>query len=402
MPGNKFKDLFTKKNLAQNLGLEEVIDFGNYDLRGSFGQQTAWANVPWMACFDKDITTTAHQGYYITYLYAADMSCVYITLNQGWTYFQERYRGKEGLRNIKLISNVWKERLKEHAKGFVLDSIDLKCKKPLTIHRGYEAGCICGKVYYKDSLPEDEVLKDDLIRMIGIYKILKDFMIDNDVEKTNDYILRDCSAKNKNVKIVRKKDEEDIAEIIKNEGRGTVLSLKQETPFFVKPKKSYSDVTKGKTKDYLTVNKKLMDLGDCGEYMVLNREQQRLASLGKRPMHVSKTEGDHVGYDIKSYNDLGEEIYIEVKTTKGDINTPFFISENEVRYSKRHNKKYYLYRIYNFSHKDGGKGDLYIVPGRIDKAMHLTAERYVVCGKKRPSQNMSKMAKGATQNLKGG
>ena len=40
-------------------------------------------------------------------------------------------------------------------------------------------------------------------------------------------------------------------------------------------------------------------------------------------MHVSEIEGDGAGYDIKSYTPDGKVRYIEVKTTRGAIRTPF-------------------------------------------------------------------------------
>ncbi|WP_459836432.1 protein NO VEIN domain-containing protein [Clostridium carnis] len=39
-------------------------------------------------------------------------------------------------------------------------------------------------------------------------------------------------------------------------------------------------------------------------------------------------------------------MYIEVKTTEGDINTPFDISDNEVRVSEEFADNYYIYRVF--------------------------------------------------------
>ncbi|MDI5789132.1 DUF3578 domain-containing protein [Bacillus licheniformis] len=39
--------------------------------------------------FLKNLTTSATRGYYIVYLFSADGSGVYVSLNQGWTYFKE-------------------------------------------------------------------------------------------------------------------------------------------------------------------------------------------------------------------------------------------------------------------------------------------------------------------------
>jgi hypothetical protein len=55
-----------------------------YHAVGSGGKGNA-AACPWIAVFDPDETTTAQQGMYVVYLFAADMSTVTLSLNQGVT-----------------------------------------------------------------------------------------------------------------------------------------------------------------------------------------------------------------------------------------------------------------------------------------------------------------------------
>ena len=64
--------------------------------------------------------------------------------------------------------------------------------------------------------------------------------------------------------------------------------------------------------------------------------------------HVSKTRGDSAGFDVLSFEQTGEERFIEVKTTKYGIYTPFFVSRNELEVSKAEMKRYCLYRVYEF------------------------------------------------------
>ncbi len=48
-----------------------------------------WTHFPWIAIFDIDITTSAQRGFYPVYLFTEDMrGGVYLSLNQGWTYFK--------------------------------------------------------------------------------------------------------------------------------------------------------------------------------------------------------------------------------------------------------------------------------------------------------------------------
>ena len=71
-----------------------------------------------------------------------------------------------------------------------------------------------------------------------------------------------------------------------------------------------------------------------------------LADLSEKIEHTSVLVGDGPGYDIKSFNSDGSFRYIEVKTTRGGINTGFFMSSSELTKS-RIIEGYYLYRVYD-------------------------------------------------------
>jgi len=97
-------------------------------------------------------------------------------------------------------------------------------------------------------------------------------------------------------------------------------------------------------------NKKL---GDRGEEFIYLLEKDKLKKsnhygLSEKVRWISRDEGDGFGYDIASYDENGKEIFIEVKTTKGNISTPFFMSLNEVETSKELGACYRIYRVYNF------------------------------------------------------
>src|SRR4051794_13326411 len=64
--------------------LRNTLGSNGVDLRfqGSPGQGN-WADVPWLAVFDPVVTTSATRGYYVVYLFAADMTAVALSLNQG-------------------------------------------------------------------------------------------------------------------------------------------------------------------------------------------------------------------------------------------------------------------------------------------------------------------------------
>jgi len=91
------------------------------------------------------------------------------------------------------------------------------------------------------------------------------------------------------------------------------------------------------------------------------------AELAERVAWVSKDVGDGLGYDIESFEAGGQRIFIEVKTTKGPINTPFFLTENERRVAAEKADAYRLYRLFNF----GTKPRIFVVPGPLDDNLTL-------------------------------
>lgn len=103
----------------------------------------------------------------------------------------------------------------------------------------------------------------------------------------------------------------------------------------------------GKKIDYVKRDERNRSLGAEGELWVMDYEKER--TKGKNVVHISEEEGDGTGYDILSYEDDGvTPRYIEVKTTTGGIDTPFFFSDNELQFSEENKQHYYVYRLYNF------------------------------------------------------
>jgi hypothetical protein len=95
-------------------------------------------------------------------------------------------------------------------------------------------------------------------------------------------------------------------------------------------------------------------LGLLGEQLVLRIEQDRLiragrADLAAKVRHVSLLENDTAGYDILSYDDDGKKLFVEVKTTRGAIDSDFFISASELAFARLHSEQYRLYRLYEYS-----------------------------------------------------
>ena len=162
-----------------------------YKVKGSVGAGR-WTDVPWIAVFDKRITTSAQKGVYIVYLLNKDTKELFLTLNQGATDVAQGgdSTGKLAFTGIASASNSKAaESLKNRAKnirseigsfpGLGSDPID-------TGSKAYDAGCIYYIKYTLDSLPEDEELYSDLNKFIDAYKAYYDKVFltseENDVQ----------------------------------------------------------------------------------------------------------------------------------------------------------------------------------------------------------------------------
>jgi len=150
-----------------------------YKVKGSVGAGR-WTDVPWIAVFDKRITTSAQRGVYIVYLLNKDTKELYLTLNQGATDVAQGGdgSGKLAFTGIATASNgKTTESLQAKAHtirnqigefdGLASDSINTGSKP-------YDAGCIYYKKYTLDTLPEDEELYSDLQRLIEAYQAYYD------------------------------------------------------------------------------------------------------------------------------------------------------------------------------------------------------------------------------------
>lgn len=126
------------------------------------------------------------------------------------------------------------------------------------------------------------------------------------------------------------------------------------------------------------------DLGESGEEFVLEFEKFHLRQAGRKDLAEevewsSKEQGDGLGYDVRSFpiGDDGvareEEMFIEVKTTNSGKYQPFYISQNEVEFSREFTRQYSLYRVYDFRKRSRR---LYRMPGQVEDHVRLNPVLY--------------------------
>ncbi|WMC09406.1 DUF3883 domain-containing protein [Oceanimonas pelagia] len=104
--------------------------------------------------------------------------------------------------------------------------------------------------------------------------------------------------------------------------------------------------------NYLEREARNQAIGDFGEAFALAYEKERLEKLSKgfladRIEHVAQTVGPLAGYDIRSYNADGSDRFIEVKATKYGKSIPFFVTSNELKFSRENSNNYHLYRVFD-------------------------------------------------------
>jgi Domain of unknown function (DUF3883) len=130
-------------------------------------------------------------------------------------------------------------------------------------------------------------------------------------------------------------------------------------------------------RDYLGREARNTLLGKAGEEFVVAFEQRRLHTAGRRALaekveHVASTKGDGLGFDVQSFDLDGRDRFIEVKITAWGKETPFFISQNELAFSKEYSDHFHLYRVFEFRKSP----HLFDLPGAVERHCHLDPVTY--------------------------
>lgn len=129
--------------------------------------------------------------------------------------------------------------------------------------------------------------------------------------------------------------------------------------------------------DYVERESRNASLGSAGEEFALRVEHQRLWEAGEGRLadkieHVSRSQGDGLGYDILSFETDGRERLIEVKTTSFGAMTAFFVSKKEAAISEERAQNFSLYRIFNFQ----ASPRLFVLPGSLREFCNLDPTQY--------------------------
>ena len=183
---------FIRRDITDEIRENANLDQNQYIIKGSCGAGRYTA-VPWIAVFDKRITTSAQRGVYIVYLLNKDKKELYLTLNQGATDVSQdgaaekdgklAFTGIAGSSNAKSLAKL-KEKAGEirGIVGSIPFNIDEEIKCGAS---NYDAGAVCYKKYTLDNLPDDRQLFEDLNAFVNIYAKYAEWYL-NQVVASND------------------------------------------------------------------------------------------------------------------------------------------------------------------------------------------------------------------------
>ena len=135
-----------------------------------------------------------------------------------------------------------------------------------------------------------------------------------------------------------------IRSLVKNFSKAPQQKPKE----IIAPERLYR--TARKIDNWEEINKKRKMTGLKGEEIAVVIEQEFFESIGRKDLaqkvrHVSAEDGDGLGYDVLSFFENGREKYIEVKSTTASLNTPFYLSRNELGFLKEHDEDAFIYRV---------------------------------------------------------
>ena len=172
----------------------------------------------------------------------------------------------------------------------------------------------------------------------------------------------------------------DVVKLEPREDTNRLVGLIEVSPPSPKPKgvASSRSFKERRKPDYAERDANNRKVGLSGELLVIEYEKARLSQLGRSDLselivHVSEVEGDGAGYDIRSFKEDGSPLFIEVKSTRGEAETSFFISAAELEFSERHRDNYELIRVFNLQNEGA---NFYRLTGKLKECLKLDATAY--------------------------
>ena len=320
--------------------ISENVNQKKYLVDSSLGKGLLSA-APWLTVMDRSVTDTATEGFYVVYLFSRSAKTLYLAIGIGATQFQDIYgMTKLALEKIDEANKKFFELFRKYQPVNTINQIDLleddlDFEPPIkgtarNLVSGFEKGTNFIKKYDLKNLTDDELLKD-LREYINIYS----------------NIIEDPNAENLDIlaeTTIDKKSALEQKDISTNYDIPTFKPREKST----KKTRKLSTVIQSKKKRRTQQSKKI---GLAGERHVYSYEYDKLIKGNRKDLadkiikHFENYE--YPGWDITSYDKTGSEIFIEVKSTKGNTINQLEITSNEWDAAKQQGEKYFIYLVNN-------------------------------------------------------
>ena len=276
-----------------------------YHHEGSTGRGNVSA-APWVASFDRRLTRSAQSGFYPVFLFSTDMLRVYLSFALGVTQFEQAFgRNRAALERIRHAARRLRELSTDMAppQRLAETSIDLRTASAPFSYKGYESGTILAFPAYEiANLPDEEVIRSDYLALLTFYQRVVESPAIPEIGGLVE------------------------AAIVRPEGFlvPDVQELK------LTPKEFGSG---GGSQSQQRLSAESRKVGWAGELVVLAAEKRKLREAGRSDLaeridHVA-ARGETPGWDISSFDLAGQDIYIEVKSSKEAIVTSVEMTANE-------------------------------------------------------------------------
>lgn len=322
--------------------LQGLVDKRLYLANASIGK-SGLAGIPWLAVFDKEITQTTQEQFYISYLFSRNAKKLHLSIAIGATQFTDLYGdNNKTTKKISTAKDNFVNNFEKFAPAKEFEKMDLLAESDTDFIRKfsssinrradhYKAGSFFTKVYdlVNPDFDEDDIV-NDLKNYIDCYRQIVLDPISSVLMETLDESVFEEIDKKKKIDL-----DYDLPKF-------NPVVIQSESKDKTKKKKGTS-----RPKKPSLPSKKV---GDAGEKYVYEYEKNKLEKLGLKNLAdlIVKQYEDlsfFPGYDIQSFDELGNKIFIEVKSTKGKNKSFFEISDNEIRAAKELGDSYYIYQV---------------------------------------------------------
>lgn len=129
-----------------------------------------WADVPWLAILDTEITDSTREGVYPVYLFRADGSGVYLTMGQGTSTLIHNHGRVLAEKMVRSKAQLLRDKIPELHDW---DGNDTELRSNSPLGRSYEMANVGSRFYDVNNLPSEAILRRDLEAILGIYESVK-------------------------------------------------------------------------------------------------------------------------------------------------------------------------------------------------------------------------------------